>query len=114
MICWTPKMVEERLAKAVAALEQAALHPQCRPSPDGALCWFLWLEQEDAELLWMRVECRPWKQICRHFNFSRATANRRVEYLLTVLARNLNDQRVPEKWPHRYVVECAQIVSSDK
>src|SRR5882757_3294635 len=105
MIHWTPKRVEAELVKAVSTLGQgsAPTDPPCPLSPEGALLWFLWLEPEDAQLLWMRVENRPWKEICRHCGISRATANRRVEYLLSVLAWKLNHHDVPEKWSCRYL-----------
>lgn len=119
MTYWTPKLVEARLSQAVSRLGQL---PQRVPDvpcpyevdfsrPEGALLWLLWLEPEDAQLLWMRVESRPWKEICRHCGISRATANRRVEYLLSVIAWRLNHQRVPEKWSCRYLVERTREVS---
>ena len=116
MIYWTPKMVEESLTKAVSNLgreARAEAEPPCPLSPEGALLWFLWLESEDAELLWMRVDSRPWKQICRHFGISRATANRRVEYVLSVIAWRLNHQHLPLTWSCRYLVERTRAVSRD-
>jgi hypothetical protein len=116
MTYWTPKMVEARLAEAVSALGQrssGAASAPCPLSAEGALLWFLWLEPEDAELLWMRVDSRPWKEICRHFGVSRATANRRVEYVLSVLARKLNHQHLPATWSCRYLVERTRAVSRD-
>ena len=113
MTYWTPKMVETRLTEVVARLGQPHSKVTEVPCPysvdsanhEAALLWFLWLEPEDAQLLWMRVDRRPWKEICQHFGISRATANRRVEYLLSVLAWKLNHHRVPEKWSCRYLVE---------
>jgi|SRR5580704_16250282 hypothetical protein len=115
MTYWTPKRVEADLVKAVSRLGQgsAPTDSPCPLSPEAALLWFLWLEPEDAQLLWMRVENRPWKEICRHCGISRATANRRVEYLLSALAWKLNHQRVPEKWSCRYLVERTREVSRD-
>jgi hypothetical protein len=116
MIYWTPKMVEAQLTRAVAALGRQGSgrdQPPCPTSPEGALLWLLWLEPEDAELLWMRVDSRPWKEICRHFGISRATANRRVEYVLSVLARMLNHQHSPSTWSCRYLVERTREASRD-
>ena len=107
MTYWTPKMVEARLAEAVSMLGSRA-----RLATRTALLWFLWLQPEDAQLLWMRVERRPWKEICQHFGISRATANRRVEYLLSVIAWKLNHHRLP-KWSRRFLVERTQFLSSD-
>lgn len=113
MTYWTPRMVKARLSEAVSKLGQSPMSVPDMPCPydvnagrsEAALLWFLWLEPEDAQLLWMRVESTPWKEICRYCGISRATANRRVEYLLSVLAWKLNHQHVPEKWSCRYLVE---------
>jgi hypothetical protein len=116
MIYWTPKMVDAQLTKTVAALGQQGSgteQPPCPSSPEGALLWLLWLEPEDAELLWMRVDSRPWKEICRYFGISRATANRRVEYVLSVIAWKLNHQHLPLTWSCRYLVERTRAVSRD-
>jgi hypothetical protein len=119
MTYWTPKTVEARLSEAVSRLGQSQFHVigvanssgVDTSDPEGALQWFLWLEPEDAQLLWMKLESRPWKEICRHCGISRATANRRVEYLLSVLAWRLNHHRVPAKWSCRYLVERTREVS---
>jgi hypothetical protein len=120
MSYWTPKMVEERLTQEVAALGLQGLEAAHRPCPrsptdgrEAALLWFLWLEPEDAELLWLRVDSRPWKEICRHFGISRATANRRLEYVLSIIARRLNHQHLPATWSRRYLVERMRAVSRD-
>ncbi len=121
MTYWSPKMVEERLTDAVSKLgrpgtdvpDMPCPHDVDASRPEGALLWFLWLEPEDAQLLWMKIESRPWKEVCRHCGISRATANRRVEYLLSVIAWKLNHQRLPEKWSCRYLVERTRLASSD-
>jgi hypothetical protein len=108
MSYWTPKVVEARLAKAVSTLGQTT-----SAATDASLLWFQWLEPEDAQLLWMRVARTPWKDICQHFSISRATANRRFEYLLSVLSWKLNHGRVPAKWSCRFLVERTKLLSSD-
>jgi hypothetical protein len=121
MTYWTPKTVEARLAEAVSMLGQQSSEPVQAPRPfsvestdsETALLWFTFLEPEDAQLLWMRVERTPWKTVCQHFGVSRATANRRVEYLLSVIAWKLNHQRVPAKWSCRFLVERTRLVSTD-
>jgi hypothetical protein len=121
MTYWTPKMVEARLAEAVSTLGRSDAEQSQPPCPiaveagksDAALAWFLWLQIEDAQLLWMRAARMPWKEICRQVGISRATANRRVEYLLSVIARKLNHQRCPAKWSRRLLVERTRILSSD-
>jgi hypothetical protein len=119
MTFWTPKLVEARLSQAVSRLGRPSQRVPDMPcpyavdasKPEGALLWLLWLEPEDAQLLWMKVESRPWKEICRHCGISRATANRRVEYLLSVLAWRLNHRHLPEKWSCRYLVERTREIS---
>lgn len=57
-----------------------------RPGPrqiteaEEAMLWLRWLEKDDAGLVWLRANGKPWKQICRELGISRATANRRLEY----------------------------------
>jgi len=101
MTYWTPKMVEARLVEAVSMLDQSNAEQFQLPCPiavepgasDAVLLWFLWLQPEDAQLLWMHVKGAPWKDVCQHLRISRATANRRVEYLLSVIAWKLNHER---------------------
>lgn len=108
MTYWTPKLVEARLAEAVSMLGQGT-----SAATDASLLWLQSLEPEDAQLLWMRVERTPWKDICQHFCVSRATANCRVEYLLSMLAWKLNHRRVPSRWSRRFLVERTRLLSSD-
>jgi len=71
------------------------------PSPDAitrmeaVLPWLAWLESEDAKLVWTRAEGTPWKPICWRFGISRATACRRWEYGLSLIAWRLNGRRAP-------------------
>ena len=81
-----------------------------RPTPrdisqaEEALLWLRWLETDDARLVWMRVSGHRWKPICWRFGISRATAHRRWEYALSVLAWRLSGRRVPRKRSRRNVV----------
>ncbi len=87
------------------------------PAPDAvsrmeeALDWLRWLEAEDAKLVWARAERTPWKMICWRFGISRATAHRRWEYALSVIAWWLNGRRVPAKRSRRCVVERTRALS---
>ena len=60
---------------------------------DETLQWLPWLEPEDSKLVWARAGNRPWKEICWHFGFSRATAWRRWVGALCVIAIELNSER---------------------
>lgn len=81
-----------------------------RPSPaaitrmEEAITWNRFLERDDAALMWARADGTPWKEICWRFGISRATANRRWEYALSVIAWRLNGRRVPLKRSMEYVV----------
>lgn len=85
-----------------------------RPSPraiseaEEAMLWLRWLEPEDAHLVWMRATGSPWKPICWRFGISRATANRRWEYGLSVIVWRLNGRRVPRKRSMEFVVSIAR------
>ena len=82
-----------------------------RPTPrdisraEEALLWLRWLETDDARLVWMRVSGHRWKPICWRLGISRATAHRRWEYALSVIAWRLNGRRVPRKLSRRCLVE---------
>ncbi len=70
-----------------------------RPSPaaitrmEEAITWNRYLKRDDATLMWARADGTPWKEICWRFGISRATANRRWEYALSVIAWRLNARR---------------------
>ncbi len=87
------------------------------PAPDAisrmeeALDWLRWLEAEDGKLVWARAERTPWKMICWRFGISRATAHRRWEYALSVIAWRLNGRRLPAKRSRRFVVEGTRALS---
>jgi len=72
---------------------------------EAALEWMTWLEPEDSKLVWMRSERHQWKAICWRFGLSRATANRRFDYALSLITWRLNGRHVPTKRSRRFVVE---------
>ena len=116
MTYWTPQMVGARLTKAVSTLGQAGLREANVPCPlavesncsEATLLWFKWLQPEDVQLLWLRAEGVPWKEICRRFCISRTTAYRRQKYLLSVVAWKLNHHRLPTKWSRRFLEDRTQ------
>jgi hypothetical protein len=79
------------------------------PSPDAisrmeeTLGWLRWLEAEDAKLAWARAEHTPWKMICWRFGISRATAHRRWQYMLSLIAWRLNGRKLPTKRSRKFV-----------
>lgn len=79
---------------------------------EATLPWLRWLEVEDAKLVWMRAERKPWKAICWRFGIARATANRRMEYALSVIAWRLNRRPLPTKWSRQFLLDRARVLSS--
>ncbi|MBF0268863.1 MAG: hypothetical protein HQL44_09740 [Alphaproteobacteria bacterium] len=94
--------------------------PMRRPPPLAAaisrmeetLAWMRFLAGEDGKLVWARAEGAQWKEICWRFGVSRATANRRWQYGLSVIALKLNGRRVPGKRSQSFVVARANHLSS--
>jgi hypothetical protein len=78
---------------------------------EEALDWLRWLEPEDAKLVWARSDRTPWKAICWRFGIGRATAHRRWQYGLCLIAWRLNGRRVPPKRSRSFVVENVKRVS---
>jgi hypothetical protein len=79
---------------------------------EAALPWLGWLEREDAKLVWARAERTPWKIICWRFGVSRATAHRRWQYGISVIAWRLNGRRVPGKRSRAFLGERTRGLSS--
>ena len=81
-----------------------------RPSPrditeaEEALLWLRWLEKDDARIVWLRANRKPWKKICWDVGISRATANRRWQYGIAVMVWRLHGKRVPGKRSIMYVI----------
>ena len=72
------------------------------------MLWLRWLEPQDARLVWLRANRTAWKPICWEFGISRATANRRWEYGLSVITWRLNGKRVPAKRSMDHVIQHAR------
>jgi Domain of unknown function (DUF6362) len=110
-----PTMVVEFADRVGREPEPMKLPP---PSPaaitqlEQTLDWLHWLEAEDAKLVWARSEGRPWKHICFQFGIPRATANRRWQYALHLIAWRLNGRAVPTKRSRGFLLERARDASS--
>ena len=78
---------------------------------EAMLPWLTWLEPEDAKLVWARAEGTPWKPICWRFGIARATAHRRWQYGLSLIAWRLNGRRIPAKRSRRFMVERSRRAS---
>jgi len=79
---------------------------------EETLTWLRFLEPEDGKLVWMRAEGHRWKAVCWRFGISRATAHRRWQYGLSVIALRLNRRPVPTKQGRSRVVDKAARLSS--
>jgi hypothetical protein len=76
-----------------------------------AMLWLRWLEVDDARLVWLRADGKPWKQITWQFGLSRTAATRRWQYGLAVIVWRLNGRVPPAKRSQRFVVENANRLS---
>jgi len=79
---------------------------------EEALEWLRWLSSDDAKLVWARSEGTPWKALCFRFGVARATANRRWQYALALIAWRLNGRTVPTKRSRAFVVERVRVAPS--
>ena len=118
---WTPRVVEARLFEAADFLK---VEPGVKPPGfllqdsdveqwKATLGWLGWLEPEDAKLVCMHLEREPWKTICWQFGITRATANRRWQHALSLIAWRLNNRSLPAKWSRRFLVERVRFLSSE-
>jgi Domain of unknown function (DUF6362) len=106
-----PSMVVE-FADHVGQQPQPMRPPPPSPAAisrmEEILLWLRWLEVDDAKLVWARADRTQWKAICWQFSISRATANRRWHYALSVIAWRLSGRSVPRKRSRRFVVAMAE------
>lgn len=54
--------------------------------------WLLWLDPEDARIVWLRAENMRWKQICIRAGVVRSTAWRRWVAALVTISKKLEKQ----------------------
>jgi hypothetical protein len=62
------------------------------------------VDKDIGQILWARANREAWKGICWQHGISRATANRRHEYGLAVIAWKLNGRTVPRKRSMEFVI----------
>ncbi len=95
--------------------------PMRRPPPSASsitrmeetLEWLQMLNGEDAKMVWARAEGMRWKPICWRFGISRATAARRWEFSLSVIALKLNGQPVQMRRARAMVINRARKLSME-
>ncbi|MCE8537930.1 hypothetical protein KBY27_10720 [Ruegeria pomeroyi] len=97
--------------------DQVGQEPQMRrprPSPrqiteaEEAMLWLRWVDKDIGQILWARANRKQWKHITWEHGISRATAHRRHEYGLAVIALRLNGKRVPTKRSMEFVIGRAR------
>jgi hypothetical protein len=71
---------------------------------EEAITWNSFLQAEEAHLMWARAEGLAWKGICYRFGISRATAHRRWEYALSLIAWRLNGRPDNTKRSRGFIV----------
>jgi hypothetical protein len=63
--------------------------PQAISRMEECFSWLLWLDPDDARIVWLRAEGLRWKPICYRMGMSRATAWRRWAAALLTIANRL-------------------------
>ena len=90
---------------------------QPRPCPrditeaEEALLWLRWLDKDDARIVWLRANRKPWKKIGWDVGLSRPAANRHWQYGLALITWRLNGRVPSSKRSRHFVVENADRLS---
>jgi flavin-binding protein dodecin len=100
----------DRVGQEPQRLRRPSPAPDAITRAEATLLWLRWLEVEDARLVWMRAERARWREICQRFELSRATANRRYDYALTVIVWRLERRPLQQIWSRRFLLDRARIL----
>lgn len=100
----------DRVGQAPRSMRRPPPNPDAITRAETTLLWLRWLEVEDARLVWMRAGRARWREICQRFALSRATANRRYDYALTVIVWRLERRPLQQTWSRRYLLERARAL----
>ena len=82
--------------------------PRMITEADEAMLWLRWVDKDIGQILWARANRKAWKGICWQHGISRATAHRRHEYGLAVIAWWLSGRTVPSKRSMQFVISKAR------
>lgn len=88
-----------------------------RPGPrqiseaEEALLWLRWLERDDARIVWLKANGKPWKAICWEIGLSRPAANRHWQYGIALITWRLWGRVPSSKRSKRFVIENANDLS---
>ena len=94
-------------------LRQSLPPPDAITRMDRTLEWLRWLEPEDVKLVWARAERLPWKAVCWQCGVARATAHRRWDYALNLIAWRLNGRSVTSKQSRAALMDRVRFLSSE-
>ncbi|MET3791791.1 DUF6362 family protein [Aquamicrobium terrae] len=110
---WPDMMVEfsDMVGRAGEPMKRPPPHPGAISRMEETLTWSKYLEPDDARLLWARADGMPWKHVCWRFGMARATAHRRYDYALCLIAWQLNGRQPPRKRSRGFVVERVRSLS---
>ena len=71
----------------------------------------LWLQVDDARLVWARADGMAWKPICWKFGLSRTAATKRWQYGLAVINWRLTGRVPSPRRSQQFVIENANRLS---
>jgi Domain of unknown function (DUF6362) len=108
---WSQMVVEfaDRVGQQPEPMRLPPPSPSAISRMEETLLWLRWLGPEDAKLVWARADRTPWKAICWQFGIARATANRRWQYGLSVIAWRLNGRKLPSKRSRQFLAMAERI-----
>lgn len=90
-----------------------------RPSPrqiteaEEAVLWLRWLEKNDAQIVWLRANRKPWKLICWEMGLSRTATTRHWQFGIAVITWRLNGRTPSPRRSKRFVIENADRLSRE-
>lgn len=68
---------------------------------DEALTWILWLDKDEAKLVWMRANGIRWKSIVRRLGKCIKTQQTNYRVAIVKIVSILNSQKPPEELPYK-------------
>ena len=92
-------------------MRRPSLSPRQVTEAEEALLWLRWLEKNDARLLWLRANRKPWKPICWELGISRTTAVKHWRYGIALITWRLSGRVPSSKRSKRFVIENANSLS---
>jgi hypothetical protein len=88
--------------------------PRMITEAEEAMLWLRWLEKDDARIVWLRANGKPWKSICWDVGLSRPAANRHWKYGIAIIVWRLNGKRVPAKRSMEFVSKrAARLIGAE-